>query len=421
MIIRSENDPRYQGWRVAGASAAGVFFASILVYSFAVLVKPLAGEFQWSRETVSAAYSVMALTAAVSAPLLGLLVDRYGPRRIAVPCVTLCGLGIASLSMLTPSRAHMYSVFTLLGVAGIGTSALVYSRAVSTWFDARRGLAISMVISGGALASITHPPTTDALVRAIGWRQACLVLGGLVLGIGLPTVLSFVREQTSERGAKRTETDGVPVRHALRSWIFWVLLLVIGGATVAVNAVIVHLPALLTDRGSSTTRAAFALSMMGAASLTGRLLTGWLMDRFRATRVSFALLLTASAGIVLLSRPGSFSVGLAAVALVGFGLGGELDVTPFLLSRYFGLRALSTLYGFAWTAMGMAGATGPILMGRAFDATGSYDGLLVRLAATTLAAGILMLTLPRYELRTHAQPVRDNSPATAVTDSSQPH
>src|SRR5262245_25919391 len=421
MGTQSENDPRYQGWRVAAASAAGVFFASILVYSFAVLVKPLAAEFGWSRETVSAAYSVMALTAAMSAPLLGLLVDRYGPRRVAVPCVLLCGLGIASLSALTASRVHMYGVFTLLGVAGIGTSALVYSRAVSTWFDARRGFAISIVISGGALASITHPPTTDALVRAIGWRQACLVLGSLVLVIGLPTVLSFVRERTSTRGVQRADADGLPARDALRSWIFWVLLLVIGGATVAVNAVIVHLPALFTDRGVSTSRAALALSLMGGASLTGRLLTGWLMDRFRGTRVSFALLVIAAAGILLLSRPGSFSTGLAAVGLVGFGLGGELDVTPFLLSRYFGLRALSTLYGFAWTAMGIAGATGPILMGRAFDATGSYDRLLVQLAAGTFAAGTLMLTLPGYELRTHAQRVQDASPASAVTHSSQSH
>jgi cyanate permease len=231
-------------------------------------------------------------------------------------------------------------------------------------------------------------------------------------------VLSFVRERSTSHSAQRAQPDGVSARDALRSWIFWILLLVIGGATVAVNAVIVHLPALLTDRGMSTSRAAFALSIMGAASLTGRLLTGWLMDRFRGTRVSFALLLTASVGILLLSRPGTFSTGLVAVALVGFGLGGELDVTPFLLSRYFGLRALSTLYGFAWTAMGMAGATGPILMGRAFDATGSYDRLLVQLAAGTLAAGTLMLTLPRYELRIHAQPVHDNSSAVS-THSSQ--
>jgi len=191
----------------------------------------------------------------------------------------------------------------------------------------------------------------------------------------------------------------------LKSWIFWVLLLVIGGATVATNAIIVHLPALLIDRGIAPGRAAMALSVMGAANLTGRLLTGWLVDNFRATRVSFALLLIASVGIALLAREHSFHMGLVAVGLVGFGLGGELDITPFLLTRYFGLRAVSTLYGLAWTAMGISGAIGPILMGRAFDATGSYDSLLLWLASLTLASGSLMLALPRYTLLPHVQPV----------------
>src|SRR5262249_34341539 len=153
-----------------------------------------------------------------------------------------------------------------------------------TWFDARRGFALAMVISGGAVASITHPPTTDALVRAIGWRPACLVLGGLILGIGLPVVFALVRERGSHRSFfERGEREGTSATDALRSWIFWVLLLVIGGATIATNAIIVHLPALLIDRGTSPSRAAMALSIMGAASLSGRLLTGWLVHRFRGT------------------------------------------------------------------------------------------------------------------------------------------
>jgi predicted MFS family arabinose efflux permease len=403
--LLSENDPRYQGWRVAGASAIGVFFVSILVYAFAVLLEPISREFGWSRQSVSAAYSLMAAVSAVCAPWLGVLLDRYGPRRIAVPCVAVCGVGLASLAALTASRLHLYGVFALMGVAGIGTTALAYSRAVSTWFDARRGFAIALVISGGALASMTHPPVTEALIRAAGWRTACLVLGGVVLLVGLPIVAAFVRERTASRAGGTAESDGDSARAALRSWIVWVLLLVIGTATVASNGIIVHLPSLLTDRGMSPQRAALALSAMGAASLVGRLLSGWLVDRFRGTHVSFALLTIAAVGILLLARSESFEASLAAAVLIGFGLGGELDVTPFLLSRYFGLRALSTLYGFAWTAMGIAGAIGPILMGRAFDRSGSYDSLLQWLAVTTLAAAALMLTLPRYRLRTHAQPV----------------
>ena len=88
-------------------------------------------------------------------------------------------------------------------------------------------------------------------------------------------------------------------------------------------------------------------------------------------------------------------MGVLAAALIGFGIGGETDVAPYLLSRYFGLRSISTLYGFTWTALGLSGAVGPVLMGRAFDATGSYESVLVQLALVTLGAGALMLALPR--------------------------
>lgn len=403
--VADEHSLRYEGWRVAAASALGVFFASILVYGFAVLVGPLSQEFGWSRQSVSTAYAVMATVSGIGAPVFGTLLDHHGPRRIVVPCITVCGVGIASLFWLTPSRVHLYSVFAIMGVAGIGSSALAYSRAVSTWFDARRGFALSTVLAGGAVAAIGHPPLTEALIRIAGWRQACFVLGAMVLGVGVPIVAVFVRERTASRAVGRSDVDGEPARDALRSRILWMLLLVIGGAAIVTNAIIVHLPSLLTDRGNSPARAALAMSVMGVASLGGRLLTGWLVDRFRATRVSFAMLTVAAAGIVLLARSPSFNASLMAVVCVGFGLGGEMDVTPYLLSRYFGLRAMSTLYGVAWMAMGLAGAIGPILMGRAFDRSGSYDGMLLWLAVTTLLAAALMLTLPPYMVRTHKQPV----------------
>jgi MFS family permease len=115
-------------------------------------------------------------------------------------------------------------------------------------------------------------------------------------------------------------------------------------------------------------------------------------------RVSFALLTTAALGAFLLASAQSLPMGVLAAALIGFGMGGEADVTPYLLSRYFGLRSFSVLYGFTWTFYAVAGAVGPILMGKAFDMTGSYEALLVRLALGTLAVAALMLFLPRYSV-----------------------
>ena len=137
---------------------------------------------------------------------------------------------------------------------------------------------------------------------------------------------------------------------------------------------------------------------MGAASLAGRLGTGWLLDRFFAARVAFGLVTTAALGTLLLATADSLAVGVLAAALIGAGMGGEADVTPYLLSRYFGLRAFSALYGLTWTAYAIAGAIGPVLMGRAFDLAGSYAALLPLLAGVMLATAMLLLFLPRYQM-----------------------
>jgi MFS family permease len=191
----------------------------------------------------------------------------------------------------------------------------------------------------------------------------------------------------------------------MASRVFWILVIVLFCSSIAQNGAIAHLSALLTDRGVSPRGGALAISAMGAASLAGRLVTGWLLDRFFAARVSFALLTLAALGTFILSGAESLAAGALAAALVGFGMGGEADVTPYLISRYFGLRSFSVLYGLTWTFYAFAGALGPVLMGKAFDLTGSYEALLVRLSLVTLAVGALNLLLPRYDVSPAGQAV----------------
>jgi MFS family permease len=119
-----------------------------------------------------------------------------------------------------------------------------------------------------------------------------------------------------------------------------------------------------------------------------------MLDRLDAARVSAGLLVIAASGVFLLAGAHSLWTGVLAALFIGFGAGGEIDVTPYLLSRHYGLRSFSTLYGFNWTAWGVAGALGALVLGRAFDATGSYVTTLIELGAATLVAAGLMLTLP---------------------------
>jgi cyanate permease len=183
--------------------------------------------------------------------------------------------------------------------------------------------------------------------------------------------------------------------------------------SISVNGAITHLSPLLTDRGLSGREAALALSVLGTASLAGRLVTGLLLDRFFGPRVSFVLLIGVAAGIQLLSSAHTSAPVIAASVLIGLGLGGEADITPYLLTRYFGLRSFSALYGFTWTAYAIAGAIGPLIMGRAFDLTGSYTLLLSLLAAAGLLSAILMLTMPQYD-RPAARKVPVNSALTSA-------
>jgi len=393
----NEHDIRYAGWRVALASSVCILvgFASLLVYTFGVFLKPVAAEFHWSRQAVSAAFGVAALSVAACSPILGALLDRYPVRRIILPCLVVFGCAFASLAFLSNHLWHLYGVFMVLGIVGNGTAHLAYSRPLSTWFRERRGVAFAFLMSGGAVGAMILPVVAQKLIDAAGWRNAFALLGAMVLVVGLP-IASTVRESPSFRRSSAHVADGVSTGGGLRSRAFWIIVIVLFFASLSQNGSITHLAALLTDRGVSTDTAALAVSILGGAILAGRLLTGWLLDRFFAPRVAFGLLVVAALGTFVLATAHSTVSGFLAAACIGVGMGGEADVTPYLIAKYFGLRSFSTLYGFTWTAYAIAGAIGPVIMGKAFDATGSYKILLTSLSLLTLAAGSLMLFLPIY-------------------------
>ena len=229
-----------------------------------------------------------------------------------------------------------------------------------------------------------------------GWRAAYLVLGGMVLLFGLPLTALFVRENPSARSTAESTREGFTVAQGIGSGTFWILLATLFLGSISVNGAITHLSPLLTDRGIPAQHAALVASGLGLASFLGRLITGVLLDRFFGPHVGLCLLGATAVGILLLSSAGSVRMAFLAAVFIGLGLGAEAALTPYLLTRYFGLRSFSTLYGFTWTAYAIAGAIGPLLMGMAFDVTGSYTLLLVVLAGGTFVSALLYLCLPRY-------------------------
>lgn len=388
---------RYPGWRVVLAAHYGVMmsFGSLLVFTFSVFLKPLTAEFGWGREEVSRAFAIAAMTVAASSPFLGRLLDRGQPRRVVLPCLAVFGLAFASLGLLTPHLWHLYAVFFVIGVVGNGTTQMGFSGAVSSWFTERRGLALALIMAGAGLGSIVLPPLAQGLIGRYGWRSAYFALGSLALAVSLPLAARFLRNNPA---AERPRAGGAGLaRASLRTRAFWILVATLFLSSIAANGAIAHLAALLTDRGLAAETAAWVAAALGGASLGGRILTGYLLDRFWGPLISCLLLAAMAAGILLLAFAHTFPAGLAAALLIGLGLGGEADVTPYLLSRYFGLGSFSTLYGLTWTFYAIAGGLGPVLLGRVFDATASYTFVLSLLAIPTAISAILMLWMPRYE------------------------
>ena len=392
-----ERSISYAGWRVTLAAFVGVMvsFAALVPYTFSLYLAPLQAEFGWKREAISRAFAIAALTVAACSPTIGTLLDKIAPRKVILPCIIVFACGIASLSLLRGNIAQFYGAYLVIGIVGNGTAQLAYSRAVLTWFEGRRGLALAVVLTGSGTGSILLPIIAQHVMAAHGWRVSYVVLGAIAL-IGFPLTALLVRNRPSPLVAKQSEAP-VRIASVLRSHIFWLIAIPVMLGAFSMNGAIAHLSALLIDHSIAASGAVLALSMLGVSGIFGRLITGHLLDRLVAPFVSLGVLLISGLGILTIAYATTTAGGIFGAFLMGFGAGSEADVVPYLIAKYFGRARFSTLYGLSWTAYAIGGATGPVVMGHAFDRAGSYQPVTVLLfAAPLVVAALLQLLLPKY-------------------------
>ncbi len=375
-----------------------VGFGSVVIFTFGIFLKPLTMEFGWSRSQVSLAFTVTALTVAFCSPFIGRLLDRFPARRIILPCVAIYGLCFASLSLLTAHYWQLLLVFICMGIVGNGTTQLGYARVISSRFESQRGRALAIVMAGSGLGSIVFPPFAQWLVTNFGWRAAYLMLGAMILALGLPLTAAFVHEPDEGRkdGWQRQTTVSGNLRTSALSYAFLYLLSGLMLFSLATNGLTAHLVPFLTDRGSSAAIAASVMSAMGFSTLASKLITGYLLDRFQASRTVAVLFAVCVCGMLLIVLGAATWNSYVGALLVGVGMGAESDAVPYLLTRYFGLERFSELYGYTWSAYAVAGALGPLVMGRFFDATHSYRLVLLVFTAVVAGAAVLFANLPSY-------------------------
>jgi predicted MFS family arabinose efflux permease len=392
-----ESSIRYTGWQVAAAAFIGVMvsFSPIVPYTFSLFLNPLHAAFGWHREAISGTFALAAITVAIVSPGIGVLLDRFPPRRIILPSIVIFALALASLSRLGPSIQRFYLTYFILGLVANGTAQFAYMRTVLTWFNRRRGLAVALILTGSGVGSILIPPLTQWVIDHHGWRDAYLMLGCLAL-LGMPLTALLVRNRPMPKKEDESLISGVTVAAALRTAPFWILATIIMLSAFGENGLVTNLAAMLTEHGVTVQAAALALSVRGGAGILGRLCTGFLIDRFPAQRIQTVILLISAAGTFILAFSGTSAVALVGAALLGIGVGSEADVAPYLLARYFGRKHFSVLYGLTWTAYAIGGATGPMVVGRFYDRAGSYQPrCIVGLAFTTLLAAAISLFLRR--------------------------
>jgi MFS family permease len=402
----------FHGWWVVAASAVGVFWGPpVTVYSFSVFLKPLMQEFHAGRAAVSLGYTLHLIAGAVCAPLVGWLVDRYGSRRVILSATAMFGSILLLNKVLSANLWQFYVFLVALGLLINGVGPIPYGNVISHWFDRRRGLALGLTMLGIGLGAVIMPSLSQQLIARFGWRTAYAVLGGAVLLIALPVLAAFLREKPqdlgllpdgarpkSSRARQKAAAQGLTAHQAWHTATFWIMVCAFFLVSASVQGCLVHTVAMLGDRGIRAQTAALGSSLVGVAVLLGRVGAGYLLDSLFAPHLAAAFFGGAALGIGLLWL-GATPVAFAGAFLVGLGLGAEVDLIAFLVSRYFGLRAFGRVYSSAFAAFALAGAFGPLIMGASFDRTGSYRGALVTFLAATLVAAVLMTRLGPYRYR----------------------
>ena len=387
----------YRGWSVVLGAVAGQTFSlgTMLVFTFGVLVKPLANELGATRGAIALAVSMLDIVVTFSAAGAGRLVDRWGARPVIVSSMMALAACIVGLSFVTPPVWHLYALYALAGLVGVASSPVSYARVIANWFDRRRGLALGIAGSGIGIGAFVMPPLTQLFIDRWGWRGAYLGLAAASVVIALPIVAATVRGSPEEVGLAREDvstnapTVETTARRARSTPMFWQLCAVFFCVAACVNGAAAHLVPLLTNRGLAPRAGAIAASFFGVLSLVGKLATGYLLDRFPAPRVAAAMFGGATLGIALLyAQPDAFGTPFVAPILLGLAIGAESDVMPYLVSRMFGVRSMAELFGYTFGSYTLGNATGRYLFAAGFDAAGSYrTPLACALVAMLVATG----------------------------------
>jgi MFS family permease len=385
-------------WFLPIAAALGYSTSVIHVYSLGPFIEPLQREFGWSRAQISVGISVASFISAIFCIPVGILVDRIGPRRVALIGVLAMTAAFALLSTTTGGTANWIMLWIIISLGTLWVQATVWTSAVASRFEVSRGLAFAITLSGGSLSAAVFPMLATWLIRFYGWRTAFAAMGGIWAALVFPILFLLFRGAYDATHTGRAATPrasntlaGFTLAQGLRSPTLYKLLMAAGLFSFTTIGAVVHFVPILTDRGAAPLAAAGIASLVGVFSIVGRLGTGVLLDKFPGHLVGAVAFLLPIIAAVLLQLDGANSISQAiAAATLGLTLGSEVDVIAYLAARHFGLKSFGALYGAMVMALSLGTAFGPLAAGAVFDHYHSYAPFLM---LTTLLMGASAVAL----------------------------
>ncbi|WP_373489532.1 MFS transporter [Blastomonas sp.] len=393
-----------RGWKVLLAGVIGVACgASPIPFNvIGFTIEPLSQEFGWSRTQILLPITIFGVVAALLAPVFGWLADTYGVRKTALWSLLGFGLTFGALSLTPPVLWAYYLMWLLVGLVGIGSTPVTWSRATNMWFYKQRGLALGILLLGTSLAAIVVPKIAVWAIETQGWRAMYAIVALLPLLVALPICFWLFREPRPDEQPQGIKSStgaltGVTLKQAVRDYRFWLIWASIMFIAVTFGGAFINMPAILADRGMPAQSAASVMGILGMGILTGRIITGALLDRFWAGYVAFPLLcLPALSSYILLGDSPTFMLAALAGFLLGFAAGAESDLIAYLAGRYFGMAHYGKIYGMLYMPFGIFSAVSPIIYAAVRDNTGSYDPILYLSMFGYVIGGGLLLFLGRY-------------------------
>ncbi len=295
----------------------------------------------------------------------------------------------------------LYLAYGMMALLGAGTIPVTWTQAITHNFYAKRGLALGITLAGTGICAMAMPYYCVWLLDSYGWRSAYLGIALVPLFLALPVVYLWMKpfNRSGEVPEALAPQVGMTLKQAARGYRFWLLLVTIFLAYMGFSGIGPNLFASLTDDGMESSRAATVASVFGGAIIVGRVVVGYLVDRFWAPGVATCALVLPVVGAMIFAGSPEFALACVAAFLIGFAAGAELDLMSFLAARYFGLKHYGKIYSVMYATLAVCSGTAPMLFAQVFDATASYDiGFWIVSALFALSA-ILVLGLGAYPSR----------------------